>query len=392
MDIKIKFLSPLQLVCILALFNFTGTFMRLPIIPLFAKSAGASTFEVGIIVAVFFIIAAILAIPAGHLSDRLGRKKLLLIGSGISAVTSFLLVFATTPLEIGVLYTIAGFGPPCFTPTIAALAGDIAPEGKMGRTYGWYTLFAAIGTILGPAVGGILAGSFGFGPSFLFSAAVILIAFVLTFAALPEHKAELRAHPEIRQSLLELSRNKRIAACWLATFFITYAYGTFITFFPLYANLEVGLSTEAIGFILALLAFFSAISRVPSGHILDKMRKEPFILTGLVFLSLEVIAYVSTTSLIAFLLLSAVFGLAYGTASTALGALIAEAAGHEKRGAAMGGYSSLFYLGLSLSAVIEGAAIDVYGYWNGFFAAMVVSLLGAAAFYILIYGKPVRTK
>lgn len=391
-DRKIKFLTPLQLACALALFNFTGTFMRLPIIPLFAKSAGASTEEVGIIVSLFFIVAAALAIPSGFMSDKFGRKKLLLIGSGISAVTSFMLVFSTTPLQIGVLYTIAAFGPPAFTPTIASLVGDITAKGQMGKAYGWYTLAAAIGMVAGPAIGGMIAAVTSLALSFLFSSAVILIAFILALTGLPESKASAKKAPDIRQSLSELSRDNRMVAFWLVTFFLTYAYGTFVPFFPLYAS-SIGLGVAAIGWIFAIQSVFNAISRVPAGHHLDSTHnKEYLILTGVIVVSLSIVAYVSTTSLIAFLILSAIYGLAYGIAATALGASIGEAVGHEKRGAAMGGYTAFFYLGQSLSAVIQGKIIASYGYWIGFLSAAVISLLGAAVFYILIYGKPASRK
>lgn len=370
----------------MALFNFTGTFMRLPIIPLFAKSVGASTVEVGIIVSLFFIIAAILAIPSGLLCDRFGRRKFILIGSGISTITSFLLVYSNTPLQIGLLYTIAGFGPPAFTTAIASLVGDITPRGRMGRAYGWYTLAAAIGMVSGPAIGGMIAAVIGLALSFVFSGMVILIAFILAFIGLPEHKARERADPDIKQSLLELSRNKRIVALWLVTFFLTYAYGTFVPFFPLYAS-GIGLGVAAIGWIFATQSIFNALSRVPAGHIIDKTyKKEPFILIGVVVLSLTIIAYVSTADLIVFFILSAFYGLAMGIGGTALGAALAEATGPEKRGAAMGGYTAFLYLGQSLSAVIEGKVIASYGYWTGFFAAAAISLLGAAIFYILIYG------
>ncbi len=370
----------------MALFNFTGTFLRLPLVPLYAKSVGATTFEVGLIVSLFFGIAAFLAIPTGHLSDKLGRKLLILFGSGLTAITSLLLCFTHTPNQILLVYTIAGFGPPAFTPTIASYVGDISAQDRMGSAYGWYTLSAMIGSASGPAIGGLIAGFTNLRFSFLFAGLVTLIAFILAVIGLPSYERSKSVEHDIKKSLWDLTRNNKVLACWIATFCFTYAFGIFAPFFPLYGS-SIGLGVSAIGFIFAVQALFNAVSRVPAGYISDKLgKRDPFIIMGMIILSFSLISFVLTVNLYVLILLSVFIGLSGGIAATLLGASIAESSGQEKRGAAMGGYSTSLYTGHALTAIIGGKIISSYSFLGGFSAAAFVCFIGSFLFYF-IYKK-----
>src|SRR3970282_715164 len=83
----------------LTLVLYLGPYMRLPLVPLFARGLGASTADVGMINAGFMLAAAALALPLGLMSDRLGRKCLILAGMGISCLTSLFLLAGRTQLH-----------------------------------------------------------------------------------------------------------------------------------------------------------------------------------------------------------------------------------------------------------------------------------------------------
>ena len=81
----------LGLACLLTLLHYTGAYMRVPVLPLYATAHGATPTDVGLIVGASMVVAAVTAIPFGVASDRLGRRTLLLGGTAISALTSLLL-------------------------------------------------------------------------------------------------------------------------------------------------------------------------------------------------------------------------------------------------------------------------------------------------------------
>ena len=164
--------TPILVACVLTLVLYLGAYMRLPLVPLFARGLGASTVDVGMINAGFMLAAAALALPLGLMSDRLGRKRLILAGMGISCLTSLFLLVARTPLHVGLIYLFSGVGLACFSPAMMSHVGDSSPPNFLGRAYGWYTSALYLGMALGPGFGGAVATK-GFGTAFAVSAAII---------------------------------------------------------------------------------------------------------------------------------------------------------------------------------------------------------------------------
>ncbi len=80
--------------CGVAFSGYLGSYMRLPVIPLYARSIGADTVQIGIINSAFLLIAGIMSLPLGILSDRFGRKLFASLGLIVLSVTSFLLYFS----------------------------------------------------------------------------------------------------------------------------------------------------------------------------------------------------------------------------------------------------------------------------------------------------------
>src|SRR4030066_154344 len=125
--------------------------MRLPLVPLFASDLGATTVQVGMINAGFMVAAALLSLPLGLVSDRLGRKRLILSGMAISGLTSLFLLLVRTPLQVGAVYLFAGVGLACFSPSMMSYVGDVSPPHFLGRAYGWYTSSLYLGMAAGPS-------------------------------------------------------------------------------------------------------------------------------------------------------------------------------------------------------------------------------------------------
>src|SRR5512139_3795751 len=89
--------------CIISFVCFFGSYMRIPIVPLFAASLGADTVQVGMINGAFMLMAGALSIPSGLISDRLGRRLPLLGGLLLLSGSSFLLYWSSSPLQMAVI-------------------------------------------------------------------------------------------------------------------------------------------------------------------------------------------------------------------------------------------------------------------------------------------------
>lgn len=375
---------PLIIGCLVTFALYTGTYMRIPILPLFAQEVGAGPTLVGLITSAFMLVAAALAIPFGFLSDRWGRKRVIFLGILCAGVSAVLLYYAQNPYHIMAIAALAGVGIAAFTPPMMSYVGDVARQGEVGRAYGWYTTALYLGMTLGPAVGGWVGGSWNIRSTFLASAAVVSLAFIFATFLGKTNSSEGRGHhapAAIFSAWGELKNNRMVLACWLATFTSCFSWGVSMTFLPLYARAQ-NISTHIIGLLFAGQALSNALSRLPVGHWTDRVgERRPFIFWGTVGTSLTVGALCLFGDWHYLLLLTCLNGIFMGITFIGVGAQLSESTAPAHRGLAMGGYSTFIYGGMMVGPALAGKAISVYGYTFGFAGTAVLCLLGSAAFY-----------
>ncbi len=373
----------LAVASLLMLGVYFANFMRVPIMPLYAKALGASIFEVGLVSASFMVIAAILAIPFGLFSDMFGRKRLVIIGMFMSGTASFLLFFARTPFQLMLYYMLAGFGIAAFTPSMVSFVGDIA-GGRMGRSYGWFMSAMQVGMASGPAAGGYIAGAFDFHHVFLFSGIVMAFAFLFGLMYFPAHTEKPRAvnTAEVKEAFASVTRNNRVTSGWLAIFSTALAFGVFMPFFPLYVR-DLGFSALFIGVLFAVQSLLNATARVPFGYLSDKLgRREPFVTLGIFSFAFTMALLAYSRTQVSLIGIAILIGLTMGVTSTAISTLIAEAAPPKNRGLAMSGFSTSLYGGFAIASILGGKIISAYGFEAGFFVSSAICLVGAGLFYI----------
>jgi len=361
--------GPILIACVLTLLLYLGSYMRLPLVPLFASRLGATTVQVGLINAGFMLAATLLSFPLGLVSDRLGRRRLILTGISISALTSLFLFLARSPAQVGAIYLFSGIGLACFSPAMMSYVGDVSPPQFLGRAYGWYTSALYLGMAAGPGIGGAVA-ILGFRTAFLLSAAVIAAAAMAGGLRLPSPPVVIRPPASsLGFDLREIVSNRAVAACWIATFFSTFAWGALFAFFPLYAR-DAGISVVHTGLIFTSQAAANAIFRIPVGHLSDRTgRRDRYVLFGNLLFALAIAAVGLFQRETPLYLLFVTIGGAMSVTFTAIGAVLSESVPTRIRGLAMGGYNTCIYGGFALSSATLGLVISAFGYRAGFAVA-----------------------
>jgi MFS family permease len=382
--------STLLLICCTVAFGgYLGSHMRLPVVPLYARSLGADSFMVGMINAAFLLMAGLFSLPLGMLSDRLGRKRLACVGILMLSATSFLLFFSTTPVQMIGIYFFFGIGLAAFGPTMMSLVADISPPTHLGRSYGWYTTALYTSMSLGPAIGGFVASELGFLEVFLISGTLVFVTFWLIIFFLPRARHVLSGlgRPKRSAAARELLRNGPLISCWLVTLGGCFGLGMFITFIPLHAQ-NRGLTAAGIGLVFAVQGMCNALSRIPFGHLSDRVAKRGnLVVVGLLGFSVAMVGFALAESAVHFILAAFVLGISMGLAFTSVGALIAEVVPSESRGLAMGGYNTCIYLGMMLSSAIMGGIIGKIGFDNSFHLTAFINFLLLSFFYFLMKNR-----
>ncbi len=377
----------LLICCLIAFASYISSYMRIPVVPLFARELGAGTVMVGLINSAFLLMAGLFSFPLGLFSDRLGRKPLVMGGLVISAGSAFLMAASSTPLQLVGIYILFGLALAAIGPTLMAAVADISPSTHLGRSYGWFTTAIYSGMSLGPALGGWLAGWLGFRPLFLLSAVFLVIIVGLAALYLPGAAVTRTRTPHLpdwSRSLSEIKGNRHLLGCWLATLGGCFALGMFITFAPLYTH-DRGLTMAQIGVVFAVQGAVNALSRIPLGRLSDAMSRRWLQgVAGLILVGAAMAAFGLSRNFAHFLLAAVFLGISMGLAFTAIGALIAEVAPVESRGLAMGGYNTCIYLGMMSSSAAMGGVIQLIGYEAGYILSGAVLLMFAGVFFLSI--------
>jgi len=380
-----KMISPsyttLMVICCGSVFVcYFASFLRFPVVPLYARSLGITTSHIGIINSTFFLTAGVLSLPLGFVSDRVGRKKMAGLGLLLLAIASILLCFGKTFIQLIGVYLLLGSGIAAFGPTMMSFVAAISPSTHLGRSYGWYTLALFCGTSLGPAVGGIITQKYGFLCVFIISGLFLFLNLILFVFLFPPDRKPRHTDLEKKPAptgVRKLFRNRTMLACWLAALGGCFGMGMFMTFIPLHA-LNQGLNAAQIGIVFFFQGAANALSRIPFGYLSDRVaHRSNLVMIGLVGFALSVSGFGISANLSHFTMFATLLGFSMGLAFTSVGALIAESVRPESRGLAMGGYNTCIYLGMMLSSGVMGSVIQMVGFTDSFFicAGIILALI-----------------
>jgi DHA1 family multidrug resistance protein-like MFS transporter len=375
---------------------YFATNMRLPVVPLYARSLGINTAQIGLINSAFFLMAGFLSLPFGFVSDRWGRKLLASLGLLVLTGASFLLYFSNTFALLTWAYILIGIGVAAFSPTMMSFVADISPVTHLGRSYGWYTTAIYCGMSLGPAAGGYLAQTSGFLQVFLISGALVFLNFWIVLFFLPGTQSVLELQskkPKTATPVHKLFQNRPLMGCWLVTLGGCFGLGMFITFIPLHAQNQ-GLNVSQIGLVFFAQGLTNAISRIPLGYLSDKVTdRKILVVIGMIGFAVTMAGFGVARTAGYFMIFAIALGVSMGLAFTSVGALIAETVDSESRGIAMGGYNTCIYFGMMLNSALMGPLIQKIGFKYAFYITAVVNLFFIAIFYLLMKNfSPIRNE
>lgn len=150
-------LGPVLALSIAAAVVMLGFGLIMPFLPVYAQLLGASSgVDIGILSSAFLITRTLLATPAGSFSDRLGRKRIIIVGLGMYAVLSILFAFASTWIELIMYRALQGVASAMVWPASTALVADMSLPEKRGTAMGLFNSVSMSGWMIGPALGGAI--------------------------------------------------------------------------------------------------------------------------------------------------------------------------------------------------------------------------------------------
>jgi len=375
-------------------FIFVGMSIVSPILPLYAKSFDVSYTLVSLAISAYAFGRFLADVPSGLLSDRWGRRPLMIWGTLILAFTAFLNARATSFVEFLIYRLIQGVGSAMWMTSRSTLLADVLRPDERGRVMGYFQSFQLLGSSAGPVIGGYVAATWGLQSTFYFYALLGLVSLVITYIWIkePEGLAEKKhmTHFDWPTAKRLLSNRSFSLAC-LATFTIFFMRtGIRGTMIPLYADGELGLSETEIGAVISYSTIINLILAVPMGHAIDYYGRKPAIVKSLFVTMFAALAFPNTTDYFTLSLASVLLGVGTSGAGQAPLALATDATIDEPRGISMGIYRLFGDVGFVVGPIILGLIADGMGLRAPFyFTAMLllVSTILIQIFAVETYSK-----
>ncbi len=337
--------------------------------PYVVGPVGSDTAGAGLAFGAFAVTALLLRPFAGRLSDRVGRRPLLVGGALLAAVIMLLTGLADTlPLVVGLRLLIGVAEAAFFVASFAALA-DLAPPARMGEALSYNSLGLYLGLTLGPPLGELLVHAFGFTTAWHGAAALLLLAAVLVHSVgetrPPRSSADEGPTPLIHW------RSVPPALGFLTS---VVAMGGFLAFASLHAE-QVGLARTSVP--LAVYGVVVVVCRVAFAKVPDRLPALPLGAVALAAIAAGMALAAASATPVGFLLGAALMGLGVSFSTPAFFSAIFATARPSERGAASGTASACIDLGLGGGSVALGFLAESHGIPWGFGVAAGIALAGS---------------
>jgi multidrug resistance protein len=249
-----------------------------PILPRMSEQLGVPVARLGALVTGYAVAVAVVALLAGPVSDRVGRRRMLLAGAAAMAVGLALHALAGSFAALLAVRVLTGAGGGVLTGATAAYVADYFPPERRGWANGWVTSGMAVGQIVGIPLGTLLAAGWGFRLPFLLFAAAMALAVVLVWRWVPQAGAARAGEPlelgTAAAGYAGLLREPRVSVA-VAAFCATYVGMTMHTLFlPAWLERARGLSPREVATLFAVGGAATALAGPVAGRLCDRVGRK----------------------------------------------------------------------------------------------------------------------
>lgn len=351
--------------------DLLGFSLILPLLPFYAETFGASPITVGLLVAVYAAAQLIGAPILGRLSDRYGRRPILMVSIAGTVLGFILLGIAKSLLVLFVARALDGLTGGNIS-VAQAYISDITDEKSRSSGLGLIGAAFGLGFIIGPAAGGLLS-QWGFAVPAFTAAAIATINFFLVVFWLPESlTAEKRAiitqgdnRPSLTfNALWRAFRRPYVGQLLHTRFFFGLAFATFQTIFALYGQYRFNLNSQNTGYILAYVGLLSVIVQgFVIGKLTARFSDNQLITVFVGILAVSLLGWAFAPSIPVLLLILAPTALAAGVLNTVINSAVSKAVAPHEIGGMLGISAAIESLTRVISPTLGGLELEKLGTW-----------------------------
>ena len=390
--------SQLFPLCFAVFVSMLGFGLVMPLLPIYARDFGATGTQLGLLTASFAIARLITTFPGGWLADRAGRKKPIILGLLGYSIVMTLYGFSQDANQLILLRGFQGMASGVVWPVISTMVVDTVLPKDRSKAMGLYEMAYFLGMVIGPGLGGILAGAFAIAAPFYVCGALAFMTSILvtltvkeTFRANPEsnHNKTKCSHPETH-STRDLKQNNVVKALkeltpytsvfiglCVARFILAFSNSLMQPVLSVYANEEIGLSELNVGLLFTIQGIVTLFTTIPMGTVADQMGRKPMIILGMIVHAIAAMLVIFSGGFWLLLLVMTFRGFGRATSNPSITAMFSGLVPVSKRGRGMGIFNIFQNVGLVAGATVGGLLYEFSSSESPFIACSIVGLFGA---------------
>ncbi|HKZ95291.1 MAG TPA: MFS transporter [Candidatus Bathyarchaeia archaeon] len=397
--------SQLFPLCFAVFVSMLGFGLVMPLLPLYARDFGATGLQLGMLTASFALTRAVATLPGGWVADKAGRKKPIVFGLLMYSVVMALYGFSQDVNQLILLRAIQGLASGVVWPVISTMVVDIVQPNDRAKALGLYETMWFLGMIVGPALGGILAGLFSISVPFFVCGGLafmttILMVFTVretiptindnhdAFHARKNASTVLTSSTNVRgrlQGIRQLTPYPRIfCGLCVARFIIAFSNSLIQPVLSVYANEVLGISEIGVGMLFTVMSIVTLLATLPMGVIADNTGRKPMLMMGKVFDGASAFLVIFSGSFWPLLLVMMLRGFGRGATSPPITAMFSTVVPSSMRAKGMGVFNSFQNLGLVVGSFIAGFLYEFYSPVTPFIACGVISFIGVALVWLMV--------
>jgi DHA1 family multidrug resistance protein-like MFS transporter len=382
---------PLLLICLSQLCVSIGRNLVNPILPLYVSSFNVSYTVVGLVMSSFGMSRIFVEIPGGALTDRMGRKPIILLGYLLSITSHLIAGFAQTPLELAVSRMLMGTGSALMLTAGTVYVTERATKDARTRDLARFQSTLSIAGIVGPTLGGLISDTLGTRSIFFVAAVVSIIGVLLVLMI---RSAEDISRPEEEASpstisIIDIMKDRRMivlsASCFMMFFLFSSIRGTMI---PVYGTDVLKLSAVEIGLVFSLTSATTVVGLVFLTHRLEgHLGRAQVLVLALCVNSITVVLISFASNMMTLSAFVIPLGLGLSMLQPTIFAMISDYAEPGNRGLTMGISRTVAAFGIVIGPTMVGGLIDLRQPLVAFY--LIAGLLGLFAILThVVFGKP----
>ncbi len=377
------------------LINQIGSGMVFPFLTLYLhQRLNLSMTFVGVILMLWSISGLVGNLAGGSLTDRFGRKRLMVFSLGASALGLVAFGFADSLISAAIIVLYVGFVGALFQPARDAMVADLVGTDKRPQAYGLLRVVANLGIAIGPAIGGFLA-SVSYLIAFLTSASATMVFFFITILLMRETKPtttapQRNANAAAPGNFGTVFRDHRFIVFCSATAFAIIAYSQMMTVLPVYMKDQFALGETFFGWVMTTNAAMVVLLQLPITRVTEKVARLPLIALGAILYAVGVASVALASTFPHFVASMAILTLGEMIVVPTATAVTADLAPAELRGRYMGVLGLTWNVGFGIGPILGGVIIDQIApraLWPIMGSA---ALVGALILLLLARFKPAR--